>query len=435
MWTVFLTFSAVVSLSGLTIAGCAAFRQYLLPDTNAAYLTVERMMDDGSSSCNTYMLHFGEETELQQTFWEEVTEEVIPDEEYHSEGQRIQRKTIHRPLTDAVYSIQKIESSYDTLTPKRKLAYRLCGVAMVAVPAVLSIGGILFCGFYFYRKRLVLPLRLLEEATEQIGAQNLDFVLEYDRGDELGALCRSFELMREELADNHKAMWKMLEQRRLMQASIAHDLRNPIAIIRGYTEYLQINLPDGKISRKKAERIAGNLNLAAKRLEKYTESVRALNQLEDMEINRSRISAAKWMEDIREDLQIMAAGADKTLLLENDLQEGSLLADSTVLYRILENVFENAFRFARNTVYADFSLQEQKLRITVRDDGDGFSEEFLHKGIESFPISYSFQHGGQEGHLGVGLTISRILCGKHGGNLQMGNASPHGGVVKIILTV
>ncbi len=62
----------------------------------------------------------------------------------------------------------------------------------------------------------------------------------------------------------------MLEERKLMQASIAHDLRNPIAIIEGYTEYLQLNLPNGKLSIQRILRISDNLNKAAKRLEYYT---------------------------------------------------------------------------------------------------------------------------------------------------------------------
>ena len=50
MLVVFGTFCAVVFLSGLAIAGCAAFRHYLLPDANSAYLTIEYVLEDGYSS-------------------------------------------------------------------------------------------------------------------------------------------------------------------------------------------------------------------------------------------------------------------------------------------------------------------------------------------------------------------------------------------------
>lgn len=507
MLTVFGTFCVVVFLSGLVIAGCVAFRHYLLPDANEAYLTVEHTLEDGTTTTSSHLMTFGEASKLPMI----ITESVDSVTEENSGTLKVQTEVTEEPdalrietteiILDATYSIQKLESSYDTLTPKRKLAYRFCGAAMVIVPAVLSIAGVLFCGFYFYRKRLSVPLKLLVDATEEIAAQNLDFSLEYGCGDEMGALCRSFELMRKELSENQKAMWAMLEQRRLMQASIAHDLRNPIAIIQGYTEYLLLNLPSGNISREKAGRIAGNLNLAAKRLQQYTESVRTLNQLEDMEIHKKEISARGLSEDIRDDLEVMASGAGVTLQMHIILQENSPKADNTrtngilsgqavkadrntcgkevgktgktatesinktgssvskstgrsggimpydcvktddeiwdemikvdtvILHRILENIFENATRFAQNTISVEFMLREHVLQITVTDDGKGFSKEILRKRQKNFLPTQ------QQGHLGMGLAISRVLCEKHGGSMQLLNAVPHGGVVKIHISV
>ncbi|HBA50766.1 MAG TPA: hypothetical protein DCZ91_23810 [Lachnospiraceae bacterium] len=473
MLTVFGTFCIVVLFSGLVIAGCAAFRHYLLPDANAAYLTVEHTLEDGSTTSSSHLLNFGEASKLPMI----VTESVDSVREEDSGTLRVQTEITEEPdalriktdefMLDATYSIQKLESSYDTLTPKRKLAYRFCGAAMIIVPAVLSIAGILFCGFYFYRKRLSVPLGLLADATEAIAAQNLDFSLEYKCGDEMGALCRSFELMRRELAENQKAMWNMLEQRRLMQASIAHDLRNPIAIIQGYTEYLLLHLPAGNISREKAGRIAGNLNLAAKRLEQYTESVRTLNQLEDMEIHRKEISVKELIADIRDDLEVMADSAGLALHINTVFTEkdsnmagnavpgntsqagittaaGEILphdctktddetwdmvikADTVILHRILENVFENATRFAQNTISVEFMLRGHMLQITVTDDGKGFSDEILRRRQKNLLPTQ------QEGHLGMGLAISRVLCEKHGGSMQLKNAAPHGGIVRIQL--
>ena len=451
MLTVFGAFAVVVLLSGLVIWGCVAFRNYLLPNPDAAYLTIEYTMEDGTRTSTTNLLTFGEESEFPRIITEavgSVTEEdsvTVKTQTEVTGGPNAARIETNEIMLDATYSIQKLESSYDTLTPRRKLAYQFCGAAMVIVPAVLSIAGILFCGFYFYRKRLARPIELLSDATEEIAAQNLDFTLEYACGDEMGALCRSFEAMRRELAENNKAMWNMLEQRRLMQASIAHDLRNPIAIIEGYTEYLQMNLPTGKIGPEKAWRIAENLNQAAKRLEQYTESVRELNQLEDMELHREEILVRKLAESIREDFEVMAAGAGKTLLMNCAETDGNpettacaetdgnlertAKVDIAVLHRILENLFENATRFAQNIISVDFVLSGCMLQITVTDDGEGFPDEILRKRKKAFLPT------GQAGHLGMGLAVSRVLCEKHGGSLELGNAVPHGGMVKVNISV
>ncbi len=483
---VFTVFGVVVLFSALTIWGCVAFRNYLLPDPDAAYLTVQERHEDGSIIEMTTWMDFGEATKIPQlqteeyeyagtedgptgfaetepgraeaegTAGDEPTESGRPGDSRQESGEtdadwqsrRYIMMDDHGDIVEVAYSIQKIQKSFDTLTPKRKLAYQFCGVAMVAVPAVLSICGILFAGFFFYRKRLEEPLAILSRATGQIAAQNLDFSIEYPCGDEMGALCQSFERMRGELAQNNKSMWRLLDQRRLMQASIAHDLRNPIAIIQGYAEYLQIHLPTGDLSPEKTARIASNLKSAALRLEQYTESVRVLNRLEDMEPDRSRVEAEELLEEIRDDLKVMADRAGVVLHMERVRSmdgehsieqrhsmekppiESCLMVDKTMLFRIFENVFENAARFARSTVSVGFEQKGGELTVTVADDGDGFPEEILKRCRKTV-----LPTGQGDGHLGMGLAISRVLCEKHGGSLRLANRAPHGAVVKIFLTV
>lgn len=92
-------------------------------------------------------------------------------------------KAAKKPV-ETRYAIQRIENSVDSLSPKRKMAYHFCGAAMVVIPIIFSIAGILLCGFFFYRRKLLLPLGMLSEATQQILDQNLDFNLRYDSEDE-----------------------------------------------------------------------------------------------------------------------------------------------------------------------------------------------------------------------------------------------------------
>lgn len=412
--TVFTTFCVVAALSAIVIWGCISLRNYLMPDSNYVYLTVSQTFSDGTQIENMNILEIGaEEQELPKL----------------TAGQGEDFSDNERRIIDEKYTIKKIESRYDALTPKRKLVYNGCGVIMIAVPATLSIAGILICGVYFYRRKFSIPFRLLTDATKQIAQQNLEFSIDYSCEDEMGMLCRSLEQMREALAQNNKKMWEMLEQRKLMQSSIAHDLRNPIAIIEGYTEYLKINFSKGSLKPEKAERILNNLYMAAKRLEQYTESVRTVNQMEDMEIKYSDVDSEMLIDDIYNDFEIMASNEGKTLNIKNSMPKSILYLDMTALYRILENVFGNALRFAKNEVCLNFELNSQKLCITVTDDGNGFSEEVLNGRGKLFLPTHD------EGHMGMGLTLSRLMCEKHGGGLEIFNNASHNGVVKIILKV
>ena len=409
--TVCLSIGTVALVSALIIGGCTAFRHWLLPDPNAIYLTVEETRSDGTVVSGTYLLNFGDDLSSLPLLKKE--NDGIPTAE---------------DIKQTRYSIEKIETGVDSLSPKRKLAYQICGVTMFAAPTVLALAAILWCGLYFYRRKLKEPLALLEDATKQIAGQNLDFELVYPCGDEMGELCRSFENMREALCENNKAMWNMLEGRRLMQASIAHDLRNPIAIIEGYTEYLEKMLKGDEMNREKTARIVQNLGAAAKRLEQYTESVRLLNQTEESQLDRKPVTAKKLASDIAEDMSLLSEQKGISLQITNRLPQEEIQVDPTLLYRVLENILNNALRFAKRKIQLDFSLNGNMLSVTVTDDGYGFSPEILN-GTKKKLLSVD-----KDGHMGIGLSVSRLLCQKHGGKLELSNAAK-GACVKIFLSV
>lgn len=413
--TVCISIVIVALLSAIIISGCAYFRHWLLPDPNAVYLTVEEIMTDGNVISGTYLLEFGEDNEMLPSLVVEY------EGENHTEN--------HTTYPDErKYSVNKIEKSFDTLSPKRKLAYQIAGVTMVAAPAILAFVGIILCSMVFYRRKLKEPLRQMADATTQIANQNLDFEMQYDCDDEMGDLCRSFENMRAALYENNRAMWNMLEERKLMQASIAHDLRNPIAIIEGYTEYLEEGLKNSEVSREKIIHIAENLNIAAKRLEKYTESVRFLNQSEEAEPERKSISVSELMDGIMRDLSLMAEQNNILLREERNCLDKKIQVDADIIYRILENIVSNALRYAKTEVCLAVSLSDNVLTVMVEDDGGGFPSSVLENRGKKLILS------DKDGHMGIGLSISRLLCRKHGGGIKLSN-TPKGACVKIFLAV
>ncbi|MDE7352009.1 MAG: HAMP domain-containing histidine kinase [Acetatifactor sp.] len=436
MALILLVFSIVVLFSGLIVWGCAAFRHYLLPDSNSAYLTIQTTFTDGTTQRSSWLFSFGSDPKS------------IPQMEEIHDGISAQKEA-----SVSEYSIEKLENSFDMLTPKRQLAYTACGILMIAAPMFLSLAGILFCSLYFYRKKLRLPLKLLSEATGQIAAQNLDFDLEYDCRDEMGDLCRSFSQMKNALYENNKRLWSALEERKRLQASVAHDLRNPIAIIQGYTEYLEDKAAAGELTPERALRIAQNMNLAAKRLGRYTDSIHTLNQLEDIAVKKETVCLSRLAEDLTADFSLIAQNNGRTLHVSSDWADAftekgfsiekdlSILADTAILYRVLENIIGNSLRFSQKDIFMDISLEtgppspsSRMLTITVRDDGKGFPAQML-ENASSPCLPHASQASGPDGHMGMGMAISRILCQKHGGTLSLSNGSSGGAQVKISFQV
>ena len=408
--TMLIAVAVIASLSVVTIWGCGRLQKAILPDANAAYLHILTVDESGNQKEQKLRLEFGEKVKA-PTLEEQLDAILVQ---------------IGREVT--TYSIEKIERSYDSLSPKRKVAYSGLSTCKVLLPALYSIAGTLISALWFYRKKLDPPIKILTEATENIAEENLDFEVYYESRDEMGRLCDSFEAMRKAMYENNRVLWHMLEERRVLQASLAHDLRNPIAIIEGYTEYLQEKAQTGNLSSEKLGHTLANLSAAAKRLSRYTESICDIQRLEDLEIQKRPCRLPDLLSDMTEDFANMVEQKWLSVETEISIEPCSIMVDSQILYRILENIVTNALRFAKEKIWIHAAFYDEMLRISVSDDGPGFSPEVL-----KVKNRYNLAVNQEGAHLGMGLIICRILCEKHGGALKISNRPEGGGQVEITI--
>ncbi len=320
---------------------------------------------------------------------------------------------------------------------------RLLDFIRVWCPFFYAFAGMIATICIFYKKRLARPLALLKDSVMRIRENDLDFHVTYESEDELGSLCDSMEDMRTELVRGKEEMWRLVERQKELNAAFAHDLRTPLTVLRGYTDFLTRYIPEGKISEEKMQDTLALMSGYLRRLEDYSrtmkgirsidevplcpewiglkslerkieEVVRALNQIGDVEINYSGYCvkySADTMEDQTEDRDAVRISADDNIILE-----------------VLENVLSNAIRFARRKieVMSDYDKAGGKLNLTVWDDGEGFSKEQLERALKPYYKEYESKEPDE--HFGIGLHICREFCKKHGGTLNVAN-SIHGGAI------
>lgn len=409
--TVAVTILLFLLLSAGTVYACYLGQQMILPDADQVWLNFTTTYPDGTQTSGKQMIELDQPTELYQIMLEG---DSIPDGPGTTE-----------------YVIQKLESGFSLLSPRRQAIYRGLSIAMIVLPLLYGVVGITLGTWWFYKRYLAVPLKLLADATEQIHGQNLDFSISYGRNDEFGQLCDSFEKMRQALYNNNRQMWNMLEERRLLQASVAHDLRNPIAIIGGYIEYLQKNILKGRISREKVLHTLDNMATASKRLGQYTNSIRDISSLENMEVHPVPCQIPELMENMADDFAAMVQQKDLCFQFEIDTPNRTIQLDPQILYRILEKIVINALRFAQSKILMNvFFGSPEKLSICIIDDGAGFPEDIRKARL---PLIHTTDTSGK--HLGMGLIISRILCQKLNGELELSNHEDGGACVKITLIV
>lgn len=327
------------------------------------------------------------------------------------------------------------------------ILYEILGIGSGLVFPVVFVVGIGIVSRLFYRRKLQEPLEILNRAADNIANNDLDFEISYEKQDELGKLCSSFEKMRRTLQDNNREMWRQVEERKRLNAAFSHDLRTPLTVLRGQSEMLCKYTPE--MSEEKIAETAEMMMRHIARLENYVNTMRDLQRLEDIEVKREQVEAAElikqmqetgipivgeynlslnWDVHISEDDHPGAHVTDKTSLRSekrvDDVQNAGRKRnikwelDILIVMQVYENLIANAAHYARNTITVSAFGDEDFLYLTVTDDGEGFSAKDLSEAAKPF---YRAEKETEGEHFGMGLNICKVLCEKHGGYLQLRN--------------
>lgn len=318
----------------------------------------------------------------------------------------------------------------ELFTPQERILYKLYdAIVILALPFWFSL-CIFSAAMLFYRNKLKQPIRLLKEATVKIAENDLDFRLCYDRQDEMGRLCASFEKMRGALQQTTYDLWRQMEERKRLNAAFSHDLRTPLTVLKGYADMLSSYLPNGVISQQKAVETVDTMSQQIQRLENYVAAMNRLQKLENLELHREAADLAALTGQLQDTASILCAQKALEFHIEPAAleKEASLLLDVEAVLQVYENLLANALRFAEKQIWVTVLWGRERLSIAVEDDGPGFSREQLEKATAPFYTSQD-RPDPRQIHFGLGLYICKILCQKHQGELLLDNTAKGGRVL------
>ena len=349
----------------------------------------------------------------QQVWWNYVDEEAYF-EAVEEEG------------ADYVSDIPRPEAA--GMTKSDRFVSELCDFLQTYAILFLSIAGIGVAAFLFYQNKLKKPIAELKEASKNIAKNNLDFYIAYQNKDEMGMICQEFERMREQLARNNQILGTNSEEEKLLRAAIAHDIRSPLSILKGYQEMLMEYLPGADIDMERAMQMLSESMLQIDRMDTFVETMRKMSSLEKRELLAEEISAEQLKTDIQAELLILEKRSGKHSVLQVSGTNETFRGDKEIILEVTENLLSNALRYAKQQVEIVVKVGYLELSIYVRDDGEGFQED-AEKITRAF---YQQNMKDSLKHAGIGMYISRLYCEKHRGNLVLESDERTGAAVTAI---
>lgn len=315
----------------------------------------------------------------------------------------------------------------------------LNAIEILCIP-VYSVGTVILVSLIYYRNKLREPISLLKAETEYIKRNDLSFCCRYDSGDEMGDICQSMDSMRQTVIHNQQIMWELMEEQRIINAAFAHDLRTPLTVINGYVEMLLEYYPKDQVSE---ERLLNTLTLIqgqTERIRIFSETMKKVHGFEALEIKKNKHTELELEQEIRDIVTGLERDNTPEICIAVKHCDSDLYYDENVVIEVLGNLLSNALRYGKKKIEVLAEKQEEKLFLYVKDDGRGMTKEELYKADSPYytdKAKNEEEQGGNDDvlykkeniHFGLGLTICKILCKKHGGNLSLCNSVDGGAIV------
>ncbi len=273
------------------------------------------------------------------------------------------------------------------------------GIAAMFTAALVS---------WLVSSRIVKPIRQVAEASHHIAEGHYEQRLQAPSDDELGELVESFNCMAQKLAATESMRQRLI-------GDVSHELKTPLASIKGYMEGLQ----DGIIPA--TPETFQLIYCEAERLQRLVHDLQELSRAEagalalDLHPRNLREIVATVIARLRP--QFVDKGV--ALTLQGAEEALWVRVDRDRIEQVITNLLGNALQYTPSggSVTVTVSRTEASVRLAVQDTGIGLASEDLTRVFQRFYRVDKSRSRTAGGGSGVGLTIARHIVEAHEGRL------------------
>lgn len=294
---------------------------------------------------------------------------------------------------DSYYSILRITDKQYLIS--KTYSDNMDKLENVLVNSVVYI-TVIVVGFFFivlmmWVITLIHPLNQIRNYIERVKLGK-DAELHVNRKDEIGELADALVSMRDELLRQEKTKEEMIH-------NISHDLKTPIATIKSYGESIKDGIYPYDTLEKSVDVIIEN----ADRLEAKVHSLLFMNRVEYL-ISQDCEGISSNMQEIVKTVVQNTKFIKPEITIQTDLEEVWFDGLAEPWRVAVENILENALRYAKTTI--DIHLSEEE-GLTIANDGPCMDEDRI-------KVLFKPYEKGQGGKFGLGLSIvSKVVNANH----------------------
>ena len=280
-----------------------------------------------------------------------------------------------------------------------RIAVRIVVLCLLSLALIVGLGA-------FLARRLVRPIVALDAAAASIEKGERSKMPIRGVSDEVDGLAETLDRA-------FASLQEALESQRRFTANAAHELRNPLAVIRNAASMASREERDEEDVRV----LLADIEETSKRMGGIVEALLVLARL-DAGAARARFESV----DVAAMISELAATRGVEISVSG---EGHVDADPDLMRMMLGNVLDNAVRHDRSNERIEVAIEpieHERLRITMRDHGPGMTDEECARATQAF-----FRAEGatvSRDGAGLGLAIVNAIARLHGGTCRLSPAKP-----------
>jgi signal transduction histidine kinase len=296
-----------------------------------------------------------------------------------------------------VAALQRPDGRWSVVTPPRPLlsAWHIRILATFLTSALLVV-----LLAWFAARLLARPIHAFAAAAQRLGADPHAPPLSSQGPAEVRTAVAAFNEMQEKLR-------RYVNDRTLMIASIAHDLRTPLTRLRFRVEASPPEVRDRAAA--DIEQMDGMISAAL-----------AYARGEGRTAERTPLDLAALVSSVVEDMK--ETGAAITF---DPAPAVIIMGDALGLKRLVANLIDNAVKFGGEAHVSVAQAQDETI-VRVDDPGPGLPQEELERVFDPF-YRTDASRSAETGGFGLGLATARAIARAHGGEVRLANR-PGGGL-------
>ncbi|MBQ7904888.1 MAG: HAMP domain-containing histidine kinase [Spirochaetaceae bacterium] len=281
--------------------------------------------------------------------------------------------------------------------------------------AIILITLLIFCSIMFFliTRSITKSVTLLDDCTKRMASGDLDVEIEANGSNEIVSLTDSLNKMRLALREE-----EIRRSRFIM--GLSHDLRTPIALIKGYAEAISDGMVDDSTMREKSvEIIINKADQLNERIDELIDFVKLYTNEWRQSLQSKNLK--KVLNEFCKRLPMDAQLLNRTVEIDINLPDDfTVHMDESLFLRTLENLTNNAFRYTNDNGCVKIkSFIDEKTKfavIIIKDDGQGINKKDL---PFIFDTLYRGTNSRREDGKGLGLSIVKTVVDSHGWKLDV----------------